>query len=181
MRQLVRQLVYTMFISYNRTSFHLRWKENLVEHRKVSKYYETGFRYWIIKFINSFLSRIFTSVNSMLSHSRIYFIWWDPKSSMFRFLIDSSNFATMLTKIFFKGSRNSIFTINNLSFSMKLIILLDFTVSEKSFLSFPEPFVVCCRGYIKLSKIVVLYFFGFYKGLALFPPTYFDLVIAHGG
>ena len=127
----MRQLVYTMFISYNRTSFHLRWKENLVEHRKVSKYYETGFRYWIIKFINSFLSRIFTSVNSMLSHSRIYFIWWDPKSSLFRFLIDSSNFATMLTKIFFKGSRNSIFTINNLSFSMKLIILLDFTLFRK--------------------------------------------------
>ena len=131
MRQLVRQLVYTMFISYNRTSFHLRWKENLVEHRKVSKYYETGFRYWIIKFINSFLSRIFTSVNSMLSHSRIYFIWWDPKSSLFRFLIDSSNFATMLTKIFLKDSRNSIFTINNLSFSMKLIILLDFTLFRK--------------------------------------------------
>ena len=39
-RQLVRQFVYTMFISHNRASFHLRWKENLVEHQKVSKYYE---------------------------------------------------------------------------------------------------------------------------------------------
>ena len=37
----VGQLVYTMFISNNRTSFHLWWKENLVKHRKVSKYHET--------------------------------------------------------------------------------------------------------------------------------------------
>ena len=37
-------LVYTMFISNNRSSFHLWWKENLVKHRKVSKYYETNFR-----------------------------------------------------------------------------------------------------------------------------------------
>ena len=33
-----------MFISYNRPSFHLWWKENLVNHRKVSKYYETDCR-----------------------------------------------------------------------------------------------------------------------------------------
>ena len=30
-----------MFIGNNRTSFHLWGKENLVKHRKVSKYYET--------------------------------------------------------------------------------------------------------------------------------------------
>ena len=34
------QLVHTMFISNNRVSFHLRWKENLVKHQKFSKYYE---------------------------------------------------------------------------------------------------------------------------------------------
>ena len=34
-----------MFISNNRTSFHLWWKENLVEHPKVSKDYETDFRF----------------------------------------------------------------------------------------------------------------------------------------
>ena len=33
MRQLVRQLVYTMFISNNRAFFHLRLKENLVNHQ----------------------------------------------------------------------------------------------------------------------------------------------------
>ena len=37
--QLVRQLVYTMFITYNHDSFHLWWKENFVKHQKVSKYY----------------------------------------------------------------------------------------------------------------------------------------------
>ena len=46
MRQLVRQLVNTMFISNNRPSFHLWWKENLAKHRKVSKYYETDCRLW---------------------------------------------------------------------------------------------------------------------------------------
>ena len=35
-RQLLRQLVYTMFIGNNRTSLHLWWKESLVKHRKVS-------------------------------------------------------------------------------------------------------------------------------------------------
>ena len=30
-----------MFVSNNRPSFHLWWKENLVKHQKVSKYYET--------------------------------------------------------------------------------------------------------------------------------------------
>ena len=37
--QLVRQLTYTIFITNNRVSFHLWWNENLVKHRKVSKYY----------------------------------------------------------------------------------------------------------------------------------------------
>ena len=34
-RQLMRQLVYTMFISNNRTSFHLWRKENFLKHQKV--------------------------------------------------------------------------------------------------------------------------------------------------
>ena len=42
--QLVRQLIYTMSISNNRTLFHLKWKENLVKYRKVSKYFETDCR-----------------------------------------------------------------------------------------------------------------------------------------
>ena len=37
--QLVRQMVYTMFITNNHASFHLVLKENLVKHQKVSKYY----------------------------------------------------------------------------------------------------------------------------------------------
>ena len=45
-RQLVRKLVYTMFISNNRASFHLRWKENLLKQQIVSKYYESGCSSW---------------------------------------------------------------------------------------------------------------------------------------
>ena len=41
--QLVRQLIYTMFISNNRASLHLWWKENLVKHQKLSKYFEIDF------------------------------------------------------------------------------------------------------------------------------------------
>ena len=37
----MRQLVYAMFLSNNRPSFQLWWKENLLKHQKVSKYYET--------------------------------------------------------------------------------------------------------------------------------------------
>ena len=40
-RQVVRQLANTMLISKNRLLFHLWWKESLVKHQKVSKYYET--------------------------------------------------------------------------------------------------------------------------------------------
>ena len=40
----MRQLVHTMFLSNNGPSFHLWWKENLVKHWEVSKYYETDCR-----------------------------------------------------------------------------------------------------------------------------------------
>ena len=39
-QQLVRELVHTIFVSNNRTSFDLWWKENLVKHWNVSKYYK---------------------------------------------------------------------------------------------------------------------------------------------
>ena len=41
----MRQLVHTMFISDNHTSFHLWWKENLAKYLKVSKYYDNGCRW----------------------------------------------------------------------------------------------------------------------------------------
>ena len=43
--QLVRQLVYTMFISNNCPSFHLLWKKNLVKDWEISKYYKTDCRF----------------------------------------------------------------------------------------------------------------------------------------
>ena len=42
---IVRQFVHTMFTSNNRASFQLRWKENLLKHQKVSKYYQSDCRY----------------------------------------------------------------------------------------------------------------------------------------
>ena len=40
LRQLGNQLVYIMFVTNNWALFHLWWKEDLVKHQKVSKYYE---------------------------------------------------------------------------------------------------------------------------------------------
>ena len=40
----MRQLVYTMFISKNRALLHFWWKEHLVKHQRVSKYYENDCR-----------------------------------------------------------------------------------------------------------------------------------------
>ena len=39
-QQLVRQLVYTIFITNYRVLFHMLWKENLVKHEKFSTYFE---------------------------------------------------------------------------------------------------------------------------------------------
>ena len=43
----MRQLVHTVFVSNNRASFHLWWKENLVKHQEVSKYYENDWGFYI--------------------------------------------------------------------------------------------------------------------------------------
>ena len=40
----MRQLVCIKFIANNRASFHSWWKENLIKHQKVSKYYENNWR-----------------------------------------------------------------------------------------------------------------------------------------
>ena len=47
----MRQLVYTMLISNNHPSIHLWWKENLVKHRKLSKYYETDCKTGLFTYI----------------------------------------------------------------------------------------------------------------------------------
>ena len=54
----MRQLVYTMFVSNSRASFHLWCKENLLKHQKVPKYYESNCskEEWIGKYLQSFLS-----------------------------------------------------------------------------------------------------------------------------
>ena len=41
----MNKLAYTMSISHNRASFHLWWKENLLKHQKVLKYYENDCRF----------------------------------------------------------------------------------------------------------------------------------------
>ena len=50
--QFVRQLVYTIFITNNYNSFHLWWKENLVKHQIVWKYYDQDCCKNLLKNIN---------------------------------------------------------------------------------------------------------------------------------
>ena len=40
-----------MFVRNNRASFYLLWKENLLKHQKVSKYYESGCRVFDTSYI----------------------------------------------------------------------------------------------------------------------------------
>ena len=70
----MRQFVYTNFISNNRELFHLWWKENLVNHQKVSKYYENDCRICLHKF---------------LKFLRYFLISYDPKSYVGRQLVNS--------------------------------------------------------------------------------------------
>ena len=64
-QQLVRQLVYTIFVSNTRPSFDLWWKKNLVKHWKVSKRYEKGF------LLNFLLLFMFLLTNKFFKNSHI--------------------------------------------------------------------------------------------------------------
>ena len=61
--------MYVMFISNNCESFHLRQKENLVKHQKVSKYYENDSRF-IFEIIRDLdiLERVVRTNNFRLYH-----------------------------------------------------------------------------------------------------------------
>ena len=69
----MRQLVYTMFISNDRPSCHLRWNENLVNHLKVSKYYETDCPQIFLLLIMLLLTN--KVVKSSHISTRIFFIF----------------------------------------------------------------------------------------------------------
>ena len=72
--QFVKQLVYTMLISNNLQSFHLWWKENLVKHRKISKYDETDYFHDILLLFVFLLTTNFVKNNH--SYARIFFFFW---------------------------------------------------------------------------------------------------------
>ena len=60
----MRQLVHIIFISNSRPSCHFWWKENLVKHQKVSKYYEND----CSLVIHEFWKLLGESVNIKLTH-----------------------------------------------------------------------------------------------------------------
>ena len=75
MRQFVRQLVYTMYIIDNGASFYLWWKENLVKHQKVSKYYENDCSFCYIEIIRfHFLLTFSVCIVCICSYSRDVYV-----------------------------------------------------------------------------------------------------------
>ena len=60
-KQVIRQLVYTIFITNNHASFHLWWKEKLVKHQQVSKYY-----------MAMIVANIYIRLHFLLNYSLIY-------------------------------------------------------------------------------------------------------------
>ena len=69
----MRQLVYTMFISKNRPSFPLWWKQNLEKHQQVSKYYEKDCLQNFLFLFRSLLPTKFVKNSHILD--KIYFIF----------------------------------------------------------------------------------------------------------
>ena len=82
-RQLVRQLVHTMFISNIPPSFHLWRKENLVKHQKVSKYAtDCGLPHYIRQTSDSSKIKITTELKKR-NGNRFPFLIFKPLSYFF--------------------------------------------------------------------------------------------------
>ena len=62
-----------MFITNNHASFHLWWKENLLNHQKVSKYYEHGCLQNLLSLFMSLLTALVVQNSHILAE--IYFIF----------------------------------------------------------------------------------------------------------
>ena len=70
--QPVTKLVYIMFTSNTCASFHLRWKENLVKHQRVWKYYENDcLQNFLLLFI-SLLTAPIVKKKSYLGYNLLY-------------------------------------------------------------------------------------------------------------
>ena len=76
----MRQLVYTIFTSNNRASFHLWWNENLLKHQRVSKYYENNCN--STQFSPSPPSSIQLILTSIQLHSPLPSLFQHPPSSL---------------------------------------------------------------------------------------------------
>ena len=71
------------FITNNHASFHFWWKENLLNHQKVSKYYEHDLRQEVLSWTDCFdfcdkicSKRVFSIQNRKSeSHNRIQHVW----------------------------------------------------------------------------------------------------------
>ena len=78
----MRQIVYTMFISNNRASFHLWGNEKLVKHQKVSKYYENDYLQNFLLHFMFLLTATFVKNSHIQAKTFLYLSEKRPKTDL---------------------------------------------------------------------------------------------------
>ena len=132
----MRQLVYTKFISNNRASFHLRWKENLLKHQKVSKYYENDCRQQHVRgnicfyfFFSSCDHNIYILIVTRLFEAAATDMRYFARSKFSRSLVHKKNFSLIWQVVFKSGyvrilSREVGYLLNELGEKSRATIIL---------------------------------------------------------
>ena len=172
----MRQLVYTTFISNNRTSFHSWWKKNLVKHLKVSKHYETDCRrffsyHWSIavfiyfakfyfKVLKFFLQQFFKFNQNIYTSSSLFYL-----SKLYKLLDFKNHFCTFWSIIKWQSfSKNS-----EMATSLTTTLFATFFVKQLFFL----------KNHIMNFFIDFLIIFPMIRVTHLFKADFFFLVTLH--
>ena len=108
-----------MFISNNRPSFHLWWKENLVKHQKVSTYYETDSSFVILYSTHRSLKTISCNWSTMGKETNSSLDTFTERI-IFDFLLSrQSSIFYFLLNIFSPHSTTKFFVLRNIKYFSK--------------------------------------------------------------
>ena len=201
----MRQLVYTMFISNNRASSHLLWKENLVKHQKVSKYYEYG-RSLSDNFSNKtvrdgmfglglILSHLFNPLNLNILDMYLETWLWSPvifakklftrkwiyeitgKYTLLTFLFIFIIFLSYFYHIYHFFNHFIIFIIFVYFYLYTIIIILLFLLVYISLLSLLSLLKLILASLLPLLSVFVIYWFGYFINSPVYFFSHYFIVI----
>ena len=141
----MRQFIYTMFISNNRASFNLWWKENLLKHQKISKYYESGCRNMCVLYSSSQSNQI----HIWETKTVLWITWYQfpPYSEEWRMVNTQYWQRTILIKMLLRRLGNICTSIsvvrfpNQVEMSSVLSPVPDRISSWRKLLSLPENYI----------------------------------------